>query len=138
MAAKSNNPNAQYFLGVSLLGSNKFVQNKQQAIEWLNHAVAGDHDKAAMRLSWILATDTDAAIRDPKRALELVTKIYEKYPDKLRANENLAAAQAANSFFDDAIKSQKAAIGLAQKIDYPLENLQARLAAYQQHKEWRE
>lgn len=138
MAAKSNSPSAQYFLGVSLLGSNKFVQNKQQAIEWLNHAVAGDHDKAAMRLAWILATDTDNSIRDPKRALELVTKIYEKYPDQFRANENLAAAQAANNLFDDAVKSQKTAIGLAKKIKYPLTDVEARLTAYQQHQEWRE
>lgn len=138
MAAKSNSPNAQYFLGVSLLGSNKFVQNKQQAIEWLNHAVAGDHDKAAMRLAWILATDTDEHIRDPKRALALVTKVYEKYPDQLRANENLAAAQAANNLFDDAVKSQKSAISWAKRFDYPLTDLQARLVAYQQHQEWRE
>lgn len=138
LAAKSNSPNAQYFLGVSLLNSNKFAQNKQQAIEWLNHAVAGGHEKAAMRLAWILATDTNDSVRDPKRAMELVTNISEKYPDQLRANENLAAAQAANGIFDEAIKNQKTAINLAKKIDYPLTELEARLVAYQQHQAWRE
>ncbi len=138
LAAQDNSPDAQYFLGVSLLGSDQFQQNKKQAIEWLNHAVAGKNPKAAMRLSWILSTDDDDAYRDAKKSLALVTEVYENYPDKFRANENLAAAQAANGMFDEAIKSQKLAIKLAKKIDYPLDALNNRLMIYQQNQPLRE
>jgi TonB family protein len=138
LAAQDNSPEAQYFLGVSLLGSDQFQQNKKQAIEWLNHAAAGKHAKAAMRLSWILSTDEDESYRDAKKALVLVKEIYESYSDKLRATENLAAAQAANGLYDDAVKSQNLAIDSAKKINYPLAGLNKRLSAYEHHQPWRE
>jgi uncharacterized protein len=138
LAAQDNSPDAQYFLGVSLLGSDKFQQNKQQAIEWLNHAAASGHPRAMMRLAWILATDHEEHIRDAAKSLTLVNKIYAFYPDKFRANETLAAAQAVNGLFDEAIKSQKEAIKFAKQIDYPLDALQLRLVAYQQQQAWRE
>lgn len=138
LAAQDSSPDAQYFLGVSLLGSDQFQQNKKQAIEWLNHAVAGKHPKAAMRLSWILATDEDDVYRDAKKSLDLVNEVYDSYPDKFRANENLAAAQAANGMFDEAIKSQELAIKLAKQINYPADALNNRLAIYKQHQSLRE
>lgn len=138
LAAQESNPEAQYFLGVSLLGSDKFEKNKKQAIEWLKHAVTANHIKASMRLAWILATDNEEMYREPAKALSLINSVYENYSDKLRANETLAAVQAANGLFDEAVATQLKAIEYAKEIEYPLEIEQQRLVAYQQHQPWRE
>lgn len=138
MAAEDESPDAEYFLGVSLLGSSKIQEDKPQAIAWLNKAAAGKSEKAIMRLAWILATDKDDHERDPARALQLVTEVYDTYPDKLRSYETLAAAQAANGLFEDAVKSQKKAIKEARHIDYPMDELKARLEAYNGHQPWHE
>lgn len=138
LAAQDSSPDAQYFLGVSLLGSDEFAKNKAQGINWLQHAATAKHTKASMRLAWILATDSEDAYRNPVAALSLINSVYESYSDKLRANETLAAAQAANGLFDEAVASQLKAIKFAQEIGYPQEIGQQRLAAYQQHLALRE
>lgn len=138
LAAQDSSPDAQYFLGVSLLGSGEFAKNKAQGINWLQHAATAKHPKASMRLAWILATDSEGSYRNPAAALSLINSIYETYPDKLRANETLAAVQAANGLFDEAVASQLKAIKFAQEIEYPQELGQQRLAAYQQRQAWRE
>ncbi|HVY24864.1 MAG TPA: energy transducer TonB [Steroidobacteraceae bacterium] len=138
MAAEDESADAEYFLGISLLGSNKITEDKPQAIAWLNKAAAGKSDKAMMRLAWILATDKDDHVRDPARALQLVKEVYDNYADKLRSNETLAAVQAANGLFDDAVLAQKKAIKEAKYIHYPLDDLNARLDAYNSHQAWRE
>ncbi len=138
LAARANNPQSQYFLGVSMLGSEQFKQNKAQAVEWLNHAAVNKHAKAGMRLAWILSTEVDESFRDPQKALILAKEFYKDYADKLRSNETLAAAQAANNLYDAAIKSQKLALEAAKEINYPLDNLNKRLMSYEQHQPWRE
>ena len=136
MTAEEENTDAQYFLGVSLLSSDKIQEDKTKAIEWLSKAASGHHEKAMMRLAWILATDKDEQVRDPARALQMVNEVYKNYADKLRSDETLAAAQAINGMFDDAVKLQTAALREAKAIDYPLDEVQARLAAYKNKQPW--
>jgi len=138
MAAEERSLDAQYFLGVSLLGSDKISEERTKAIEWLKKAASGHNEKAMMRLAWILATDKDEKVRDPARALALVKEVYQSYADILRSNETLAAAQAANGMFEEAVKSQTAALKEAKSISYPLDEVKSRLAAYQNEQLWLE
>ncbi len=138
MAAEERSTDAQYFLGISLLGSDKIQEDRPLAIEWLQKAASAKHEKAMMRLAWILATDKDEHVYDPVKSLALVNEVYKNYADKLRSNETLAAAQAANGLFNDAVKSQQTAIKEAKHIDYPLDDLQARLESYKNNQSWRE
>lgn len=138
LAAEEKSVDAEYFLGISLLGSEKIVEDKPKALGWLNKAANGHHQKAMMRLAWILATDKDESIRDPARALSLVNEVYKNYADKFRSYEVLAAAKAANGFFDEAVKMQKNALEEAKSIDYPMSEVQARLNAYQNKQPWLE
>lgn len=138
MAAEEKSPDSQYFLGISMLGSDKVAEDRPKAIEWLNKAANAHHEKAMMRLAWILATDKDDKVRDPARALSLVNEVYKNYGDKLRSFEVLAAAQAANGKYDDAVNSQKSALKEAKSIEYPLDDVQARLNTYQNKQPWLE
>ena len=69
-------------------------------------------------------------------SLALINEVYKDYADKLRSDETLAAAQAANGKYDDAEKSQTAALKEAKSIRYPLDEVQARLTAYQNKQPW--
>lgn len=139
MSARSNNPQAQYFLGANLLLDNKLEQNKSLAIEWLEHSAKSNYPKATMKLAWLYATDKTPTVYNPKRALELVNAVYRDYNDKLTANETLAAAQAANGLFDDAVKNQKTALALAKKIKgMPTDSFEKHLLAYQSQQSWSE
>jgi len=136
MAAEEKSTDAQYFLGISLLGSDKIQEDKPKAIQWLTKAASGHHEKAMMRLAWILATDKDEKTRDPARALTLVNEVYKNYPDKLRSNETYAAAYAVNGNFEKAKELQTAALKEAKAIDYPVADIQARLDAYTNKQPW--
>lgn len=139
LSAKASSPEAQYFLGANLLAGTTFEKNKKQGVEWLNHAAKGQYKKAIMKLAWIYSTDVDAELYNPKYGLDLINSVYENYSDRLTAVETLAAAQAANQLFDDAIKTQQEAMSIAKKINnMPLAALEERLIAYQNHQAWRE
>jgi hypothetical protein len=58
--------------------------------------------------------------------------------DRVTAYETLAAAQAANEQFDNAISTQQSALNFAKEIGVDLEDAQAHLKSYEQHQAWRQ
>jgi hypothetical protein len=83
----------------------------------------------------LLATAPVAEIRDPAFALQsaLSLKNTEQDPD---VTEVLAAAQAANGKFDDAVRTETLALAQANKRHWNDAQLRQRLTAYQSNKPW--
>jgi len=83
----------------------------------------------------LLATAPVAEIRDPTFALQsaLTLKNPEQDPDIAEA---LAAAQAANGQFDDAVRTETLALAQAKKRHWNNAQLRQRLAAYQSNTPW--
>jgi tetratricopeptide (TPR) repeat protein len=84
--------------------------------------------------AWILATHSDAGLRDPKKALEYAL-IEVKGSGKANADalDTLAAAYAANGQFDEARRYQEQAISKTDDEDDKVEYV-ARLRLYEQGK----
>ena len=100
-----------------------------------------NNSKLKLQLSWVLATATDEAIRDPKRALELaIAGSINTSDNSFWDYEVLAAAHAANSKFDEAIEIEQRAIAAAERYGYgkldstPLDMMNERLKSYQNQK----
>ena len=89
-------------------------------------------------LAWTLATGSDAALRDGKRAIELANRAIKLSKGK-DANdfENLAAAYAECGRFDEAVKWQARAIELGTGLLDPNE-AEDRLELYEAGKPFRE
>lgn len=95
---------------------------------------------AANNLTWRLAVAADDAIRDPREAMELATKIYGIAPLNPTVLDTYAAALAANGKYPEAIDVVKRAITLAANAkNADLEKLfRTRLGAYELGRPWRE
>ena len=91
------------------------------------------------RVAWILATSTDATLRDGARAKALATQAVTltRSADP-RSLDTLGAAEAELGDFPQAIAAVTQAIALAQTQGVPLDRLQAHLAAYQRGERIRE
>ena len=90
---------------------------------------------AANELAWLLATHSNANIRDPKDALKLATSAANATQlRQARILDTLAAAQAANGDFAGALKTVDKAINLAQaaKDSQTLQDLQRRRKVYEE------
>jgi hypothetical protein len=139
LAAAKSEDNSSLYLAASILYDGILVDlNKRKAIEFLQKAATQNHTKSKMKLAWILATEKDTEFFNPSKALELVTDIYSSYLDRVTAFETLAAAQAANKLFDNAVSSQESAISVAENIDARLEEALICLKTYKQHEAWRQ
>ncbi len=97
-----------YTLGTALKG----LDRPRDAIRNLEEAMRLKEDwRAPNALAWILATDADNAVRNPRRAAELARRAAEltqhNDPDVL---DTLAAAYAANEQFDQAIRTAQQAL----------------------------
>jgi hypothetical protein len=89
----------------------------------------------------LLATAPMEGVRDPEVALQVATTLnrepgvaYAQDPDYA---ELLAAAQAANGHYSDAVESEKTAIARATVLKWNVSNMQARLSTYVAGTPWR-
>ena len=95
-----------------------------------------DSAPALADVAWILSLASDPAFREPKRALELaqraVNLVGERSPQLLDA---LAAAQAANGKFAEAVQSATKALELARATsDESAPRIEKRLTAYKEQR----
>lgn len=136
MAAAQNEPNAEVTLAIGAMKGSPGFGSIEQAKSWLEQAAArGNHD-GELYLSALLAAGPDPSLRDPRRALGLLRKVFYHVDDNPTAYEIRASAQAAEGDFAGAVKSEKAAIRSAHHLRWDLSPLQARLAAYRADKPW--
>ena len=91
---------------------------------------------AAMHLTWLLATSDDADTRDPVEALELGQETTRRAANRPEAWISMAAAQAANGQFDQAIDSAGKALSLARQMN--LDALAEEIARHIEHYRRRE
>ena len=139
LSAASSKDNSSLYLTASLLYDGKLIDaNKRKAIEFLQQAAEQQHVKSKVKLAWILETEKEAEFFNPPKALQLINEAYSNYLDRVTAYETLAAAQASNEQFDDAINTQQSALNFAKEIDANIDGAQARLKSYQQHQVWRQ
>src|SRR5439155_25185969 len=100
-----------------------------------------DWPDAMNDLAWLLATHPDEKFRDPQESLHLAQNAYRisrsREPLSL---DTVAAALADQGKFDEAVKTEQAAIDLAksagdQKV---VEELTRRLSLYNEHRAFRD
>lgn len=88
-------------------------------------------------LAWLLATAPDSAVRDGARALALAEQLVAWRRDDAAYLDTFAAAYAELGRFDDAVKTQRAAVDRlgrgATRDEY-----RRHLKSYEQRKPWRE
>ncbi len=109
------------------------------AVRYYTAAAKGGDLVARNNLAWLLATSTDASLRDGPRAVSLSRPIAVLY-DHWTYLDTLAAAYAETGNFDGAVRTQRRAVALADG-DAPSETLlqlEARLRSYQSGTAFRE
>ncbi|MFO0974293.1 MAG: hypothetical protein U1A27_12770 [Phycisphaerae bacterium] len=79
-------------------------------------AIAPQDVRVANRLAFRLATAADAALRDPKRAVELATQLCVRLRyENAQTLDTLAIAQAAAGLYEAAVASAERAVALARR-----------------------
>ena len=135
LAANSGHAAAQVSLARSILTSHA-DPDMADARRLLESAAATGDFRARYPLAALLATASDPALRDPKRALELIGDVmplvnYDPVPHEIRA-----AAYAWLHEFSDAVRHQKVALARARTLGWDPAPLKARLELYENQKTW--
>ena len=142
LALTGNNPQAHYLLADayrSLAQPARAVMHYEatRALrqEWIHPRIA---------LAWVLASSSDAAVRDPGRATALATKLMEAGdrltpPQRVRVLDVLGIAAAADGEFDVAVQRTEAALQMAEQIGVSgMEAVVERVQRYQKGRPYRE
>ena len=143
LAAEQGEPTADVTLATRLLRGTPSAANVAQAKEWLERGAATGNDTripsgsddARLLLAALLAATTEASLRDPPRALDLLNRVQDVDQDPTPYDIR-AAAQAAQGDFSHAVRSEQTAISRATKLGWDLAPLQQRLSLYQSSKPW--
>ena len=89
------------------------------------------NNAARNNLAWILATSSDQEIRNPEEALRIATQLSADTKNKVaQILDTLAAAQAANGQFRDAVKSASIAISKLNEEHDLAKSIQNRVNLY--------
>jgi TonB family protein len=136
MAAAGGQTNAQVALANHLMGRDTDPARVGRAIDLLERAAAAGNRDAGFYLAALLAAGPDAAKRDAKRALSLLSEVMTDVNTDPTAFEIRAAARAALGDFDAAQKDQKKAVNLARRARWDRAPLEARLARYTAGEAW--
>ena len=139
MAADQSQANADITLAGRLLHGTPSAADVSEAKARLEQAasqgtVDGSQD-AKLLLAAILAATPQTELREPRRALELVSTVHD-VPFDPTPLEVEAAAHAAQADFTDAVRDERAAISRARRLGWDLAPLQQRLSAYASRKPW--
>lgn len=136
-AASQNSSEAQYTLALELFSGAQLEKNEEKALYWMQRA-ATNNQVAQLRYARILATTVNDDKRDGKLAKTYFAKVNDDYLDKQSYYQTAAAIAAENGDFKAAIKWQKKALSDAKKIEFPMEEVNAQMAAYKNKQPWRE
>ncbi len=136
-ASQQDFGDAQYLLAIESFSGANLPKNEDRGLYWLKRA-AKTNAIARIRLAWILSTHPDTKYRDGKLASDYFNSIPDSHADKQSYFRTAAAIAANNNDFKEAIKWQKKAIKDAEKLELPLETVNAQLASYEAKQPWRE
>ena len=134
-----DSPEAHYNL------ASAFVMRRQpaDAVSQFRRALQASPDWPAplTSLAWMLATDPDPEVREPREAVRLAERAVElTNRQDIEALDALAAAYAADGRFDQAVQTARAAVELAQASgqDSLAARLRQRLQGYLQRRPYRQ
>jgi len=118
------------------LRGNPDEERLRQAKLWLEQAAASGNRDGKLYLAALLAASPGEQARDPERALTLVNEIFRGVGDDPTAYEIRAAAQASSGQFAQAVKSEKTALSLAQRLKWDVAPMNDRMARYTANQPW--
>ncbi|MCC6485238.1 MAG: tetratricopeptide repeat protein [Armatimonadetes bacterium] len=90
------------------------------------------HSELLNNLAWTLATASQSNLRRPSEALKLAESAAALKPDDPGVLDTLAAAQAANKDYAQAVRTQERVVALLQGAGAPASQERLRLALYRQ------
>ncbi|WP_299946994.1 TonB family protein [uncultured Microbulbifer sp.] len=129
---------AQNALARSALSSRDISFEKSRAsISWLRNSTQSEDYTAKLLLAWELSTSNFDVLRNGEEALNLLDSKADNYFDEVRIMETRAAAYAESGKFKDALKWQKKAQKMANKLDWDIPLISERLSLYTQNKTYR-
>lgn len=135
-AAQGGEPEAEVTLAMYALKGTPDEERSRQAKLWLEQAAAsGSHD-GKLYLAAVLAATPDATARDPQRALKLLDEVFRGVNDDPTSFEIRAAAQASAGHFEEAVKSERKALTMAQALKWDVTPLNERLSQYVSGQPW--
>lgn len=135
-AAQGGQPDAEVTLAMYALKGTPDEERSRQAKLWLEQAAASGSYDGKLYLAALLATTPDTAARDPRRALKLLDEVFRGVNDDPTAFEIRAAAQANAGQFEDAVKSERKALAMAQALKWDVTPLKERLSHYVAKQTW--
>jgi TPR repeat protein len=136
-AADSGNSSAQLLLARDLLSSGNDAAQVTQARTLLEKAAASDNYYVRKHVAAILATSPVEGLRDPGTALAVAQRLaagpIQTDPQMF---EVVAAAQAANGNFREAVAQQQRALQRAHSLGWNSNGMYARLDDYRRGQAW--
>ncbi|WP_101758112.1 energy transducer TonB [Oceanicoccus sp. KOV_DT_Chl] len=129
---------AQKALAQSALSKSELsVDRSMAAMAWLKNAAQDEDYAARLLLAWELSTSNIKELRNGEEALRLLDNDPEDYFDEVRIMETQAAAYAEIGNYKKAVKLQKKAKKMAQKLDWDIPLISERLGLYQHNEVYR-
>jgi TonB family protein len=135
-AAAADQADAQVMLANYILRGEPTPEETAKAMTWLERAVASGNRDGKFYLAALLAAGVDAGRHDPGRALKVLKDVMRDVDDDPTAFEIRAAAHAMLGDFEEALKDQKRALKMAQKLGWETASQQQRLAQYSSGRAW--
>jgi TonB family protein len=135
-AAAADQSDAQVMLANYILRGEPTTEESVKAMTWLERAVASGNRDGKFYLAALLAAGVDAGRRDPKRALTVLKDVMRDVDDDPTAFEIRAAAHAMLGDFEEALKDQRRALKMAEKLGWETASQQQRLAQYTSGRTW--
>ena len=130
-AAAQNEPNAEVILATRALHGTPDAAKFEEAAGWLEKAAAQGNQNGQLYLAALLAAAPPPGMRNPKRALQMLSAQPRDIDDDPVLYEIRAAAEANQGDFKHAADAEQEAISRARSLDWDLSSLEQRLAGYQ-------
>jgi len=133
-AAAQNEPNAEVILATRALHGTPDASKLEEAASWLEKAAAQGNQNGRLYLAALLAAAPQPGMRNPVRALEMVSTESKDIGDDPVLYEIRAAAEANQGDFKRASDTEQEAISKARSLNWDLSPLEQRLIGYQSSK----